>query len=345
MGITVDELARRLNGRVRGDGSRVLSGVAALERAGLQDLAFVSAARFLADVASTGAGAVLMREADAAAFAGTAIVVPDPHLAFARAAAWLCPRAPVAAGIDASAVVDSTAHVARSAAVAARAVVSAGVVVEEGASVGEGVYLGPDSRIGVGTRIGPNAVIGAACVLGRDCIVHPGVVIGADGFGYARDGERWAKVPQLGRVLIGDEVEIGANSTVDRGALDDTVIGNGVKIDNLVQVAHNVRIGDNTAIAGCVGIAGSTVIGRRCAIGGQAGIVGHLEIADDVTITAGSLVTGSITSAGMYSSSLKAEAVGKWRRISARLHRLDDMAQHLKQLEEKLARLSKESSA
>jgi UDP-3-O-[3-hydroxymyristoyl] glucosamine N-acyltransferase len=344
MGITVDELARRLNGRVRGDGGRALTGVAPPERAGPQDLAFVADAKFLAGLSATRAGAVLLRAPDAAAFSGTAVVVADPHLAFAHAAAWLCPPAPVPTGVHATAVVDASARIAPGASVAARAVIGAGVVVGDAARVGEGVYLGADVQVGAGTRIGPNAVIGTECVLGRHCIVHPGAVIGADGFGYVRDGERWIKVPQLGRVLIGDEVEIGANSTIDRGALNDTVIGNGVKIDNLVQVAHNVRIGDNTAIAGCVGIAGSTVIGRRCAIGGQAGIVGHLEIADDVSITAGSLVTGSITRAGTYSSSLKAEAVGKWRRISARLHRLDDMAQQLKQLEEKISRLSKESS-
>jgi UDP-3-O-[3-hydroxymyristoyl] glucosamine N-acyltransferase len=334
MGIRVADLARRLDGHVHGDASVELTGVATLERAGHHDLSFVANPKYLSGLRNTVAGAVLLTESAAAQYSGTSIVVRDPHAAFARAATWLHPPAPVEAGVHATAVVHPAARIARSAHIGPRAVIDAGADIAEDVVLGAGCHVGAHTRIGHATRVGANAVITHGCSLGCRCVVHPGAVIGADGFGYARDAERWTKVPQLGGVVIGDDVEIGANTTIDRGALNDTVIGNGVKIDNLVQVAHNVRIGDNTAIAGCVGIAGSTVIGQRCAIGGQAGVVGHLNIADDVTITAGSLVTASIERPGVYSSSLKAEPVEKWRRNAARLHHLDDIVRRLKLLEE-----------
>ena len=208
--------------------------------------------------------------------------------------------------------------------------------------VGPGCVIGDHAALGDRTRLVARVVINDHCVVAGDCLFHPGAVIGSDGFGYARDGDKWAKVPQLGRVVIGHHVEVGANTSIDRGALKDTVIADGVKLDNQIQIAHNVRIGENTAIAACVGIAGSTVIGKRCTIGGQAGIIGHLDIVDDVHITAGSLVTNSIDIPGVYSASLKAEPVEKWRRNAARLHHLDEMAKRLNKLEEKIERLSKE---
>ena len=185
-------------------------------------------------------------------------------------------------------------------------------------------------------------VVAHDCRLGRRCLVQAGAVIGTDGFGFARDGERWQKVPQLGGVVIGDDVEVGANTTIDRGALDDTIIGNGVKLDNQVHIAHNVRIGDHTAIAACVGIAGSTTIGARCTFGGHIGIIDHLAIADDVHVTAGSLVTSSITHAGTYSSSLKAQPVEEWRRNAARLHHLDELARRVRDLETMLKKFTQE---
>jgi UDP-3-O-[3-hydroxymyristoyl] glucosamine N-acyltransferase len=344
MGMTLAELAKRLDARVRGDAARVINGVAALDQAGPQDLVYVTDKKYLKQLAETRAGAAVLTEADAAQYPGSALIVANPHLAFARAAEMLYPPATVTPGVHPLATVSERAHVAESASVGPQAVIEPGAVIGAGAVIGPGCHVAAEARIGERTRLMAHVVIGPVCVVGCDCLIAPGVVIGADGFGYAQDGARWIKVPQLGRVVIGDAVEIGANSTVDRGALHDTVIGNGVKIDNLVQIAHNVRIGENTVIAGCVGIAGSAVIGKRCAIGGQAGVLGHLEIADDVQITAGSLVTNSIHQAGMYSSSLKAEAVEKWRRNAARLHHLDEMAQRLKQLEEKIDRLSKEPS-
>jgi UDP-3-O-[3-hydroxymyristoyl] glucosamine N-acyltransferase len=340
MVIRADDLARRLDGRVRGDATVELTGVAALHRAGPHDLSFVANAKYLPDLGATRAGAVLLTESGARQFSGTAIIVRDPHTAFAHAATWLRPPTAPVPGIHPSAIVNPTARIASSACIGPGAVIEANADIGEDAVIGPGCHIGAGTRIARGTCIGTHAVILQGCTLGARCIVHPGAVIGADGFGYAREGQGWTKVPQLGGVVIGDDVEIGANTTIDRGALDDTVIGNGVKIDNLVQVAHNVRIGDNTAIAGCVGIAGSAVIGQRCAIGGQAGITGHIEVADDVTILACSLVTTSIHRAGVYSSSLKAEPVEKWRRNAARVHHLDEIAKRVKALEEKFQKSS-----
>jgi len=238
--------------------------------------------------------------------------------------------------------VHPTAAVNPAVKVAATAWIGPNSVVEADAMIGEGAYIGPGCYIGAKVSIGENTIlmahvfIGERCVIGNKCLFKPGAVIGGDGFGFAKDGERWQKVPQIGRVLIGNDVEVGANTTIDRGSLSDTVIGDGVKLDNLIQIAHNVHIGENTAMAGCSGIAGSTVVGKRCTVGGQAGIAGHIEIADDVHITACSLVTSSITKPGVYSASIKAEPVEKWRRNAARLYHLDEIARRLAKLEERL---------
>ncbi len=286
---------------------------------------------------------MILTEDDARDYPGAALVSADPQLCFARIAAWLHPVPAFAPGRQATAVVDAAAHVAASAWVGAHSVIEAGVVVADNVYIGPGGWIGAGARIGADSRLLAQISIYPGCVLGRRCLVHAGTVIGADGFGYARDGgARWVKVPQLGRVVIGDDVEIGANTTIDRGALGDTVIGDGVKLDNLIQIAHNVCIGEHTAIAAGVGIAGSVVIGRRCAIGGHVGITGHLEIADDVQVNAASLVTRSIDQPGVYSSSLPVEEVGRWRRNAARLRHLDEWAQRLKQLEQKVHKLTEE---
>jgi len=245
-------------------------------------------------------------------------------------------------GVHPTAVVSPAAKVASTASIGPHAVVEAGAMIGEGVYIGAGCYVGAHATIGAKTRLVAHVVMGERCVAGNDCLFHPGAVIGSDGFGFAKDGEQWQKVPQLGRVVIGNKVEVGANTTIDRGALNDTVIGDGVKLDNQIQIAHNVRIGENTAIAACVGIAGSTIIGKRCTLGGQAGVTGHLEIVDDVHVTAGSLVTSSIAQPGVYSSSLKAEPVEKWRRNAARLHHLDEIVRRLAKLEERLQQHSEE---
>ncbi len=336
MAVTLAELARRFQGKVRGNPEIKIERVATLDAAGINDIAYVADRKYLPLLASTKAGAVILTQAETQNFTGNALIVDNPHLCFAQAAELLHPSTKFIPGKHVSAVVDPTARVATSAYIGAQAVISAEAVIEADAYVGPNCFVGAQATIGARARLIANVVIGERCLVGADCIFQPGAVVGSDGFGYAKDGDKWCKVPQLGRVVLGKAVEVGANTSIDRGALNDTVIGDGVKLDNQIQIAHNVRIGENTAIAACVGIAGSTVIGKRCTIGGQAGIVGHLEIADDVHVTAGSLVTSSITQPGVYSSSLKAEPVEKWRRNAARLHQLDELAQRLIELEKKL---------
>jgi UDP-3-O-[3-hydroxymyristoyl] glucosamine N-acyltransferase len=336
MGLTLADLARSLNGRVRGDAAHRITGVATLERAGAGDLAFVADPKYREQLQSTAAGVVLLRAADADGYNGNAVVVDDPQLCFARAAALLHPLAVAFPGVHPAAVVEAGARVAPSAQVGAHALIETGATVAEHVVIGPGCVVGRDATVGARSRLVARVVVAAGCVIGSECIVHPGAVIGGDGFGFAKDGESWVKMPQLGRAVLGNQVEVGANTTIDRGTLGDTVIEDGVKLDNLIQVAHNVRIGAHTAIAACTGIAGSTVIGRRCAIGGQVGIAGHLHVADDVQIMAQSLVTSSIAHPGAYASSIKAEPLEQWRRNAARVHQLDELARRLRQLEQKM---------
>ncbi len=345
MAVTLAELARRFGGTVRGDPQAVIDRAAQLDRAGPRDIAYVASPRYLGRLDQTRAGIVILAPDHAAGYAGNALVVDNPHACFARVAQLLHPPRIASPGVDAGARVAPGAHVAPSAHVGPFAVVEEGATLGDRVVVGPGCHIGHDAVIGDDSRLSANVVVAYDCRLGRNCRVHAGAVIGADGFGFARDGERWEKVPQLGRVIVGDDVEIGANTTIDRGTLDDTVIGYGVKLDNQVHVAHNVIIGDHTAIAACVGIAGSTVIGKRCTAGGHIGIIDHLTIADDVHITAGSLVTSSIARAGTYSSSLKAQPAEIWRRNAARLHRLDELARRVRELEVLLEKISKESKS
>jgi UDP-3-O-[3-hydroxymyristoyl] glucosamine N-acyltransferase len=342
MPVTLAELAKRFQGKVRGNPDTRIESVAALETAGPHEIAYVSDGRYLALLSKTTAGAVILTEADADRFSGNVLLVENPHLCFAQIAALLHPLPTFRPGIHATAVVNPKARVAATSWIGPYSVIESEAVIEDGVWIGSGCYVGSNVLIASRTRLFAHVAIYDRCTLGQDCLIHSGVVIGCDGFGYSKNHERWQKMPQLGRAIIGNLVEIGANTTIDRGALNDTVIGDGVKLDNQIHIAHNVQIGENTAIAACVGIAGSTVIGKRCTVGGQAGFVGHIEIADDVHITAGSLVTNSITKAGVYSSSLKAEPVEKWRRNSARLHHLDEIARRLGKLESKLQQRSKE---
>lgn len=343
MALTLAELARRFGAELRGAGETEITGAAALDRAGPTHISYVADAKHRRQLGTTRAGAVISNAADAARHGGSALVTDRPHLLFARVAALLHPPAAPEPGIHPNATVDPLARVSATAAIGAHAVVEAGAVVGERVEVGPGCFVGRDAELGPGTRLVARVWVGERCVLGQDCLLHPGVVVGADGFGYAKDGERWVKAPQLGRVVIGNDVEIGANSTVDRGALIDTEIGDGVKIDNLVQVGHNVRIGEHTAIAGCVGISGSATIGRRCALGGQVGVAGHLSIADDVTVLGTSLVAASITEPGVYSSAIPSERAESWRRKVVRLKQFEDMAERVRRLEQELQAIRGES--
>jgi UDP-3-O-[3-hydroxymyristoyl] glucosamine N-acyltransferase len=342
MAVTLAELARRFQGKVRGNPDLVIKRVASLDSAGPDDIAYLSDRKYLAKLESTSAGAVILTEPDAVHRAGPMLIVANPHLCFARIAQMLHPLPAFESGVHASAVVSPSARIAASAWVGPHSVIEDGAEIMDAVYIGPGCLVGRDARLGARSRLVGHVAIGDECVIGEDCLFHPGAIVGSDGFGFARDGERWQKVPQLGRVIVGNDVEVGANTTIDRGALDDTIIGNGVKLDNLIQIAHNVRIGDNTAIAAFVGIAGSARIGRRCTLGGQVGINGHVEIADDVHVTATSLVVSSIRQAGVYSSSLKAEPADKWRRNAARLYQLDEIARRLKKLENQSQQHSEE---
>ncbi|HFD31662.1 MAG TPA: UDP-3-O-(3-hydroxymyristoyl)glucosamine N-acyltransferase [Gammaproteobacteria bacterium] len=337
MKYTLDELAKHVSGEVRGDGSCIIESVATLQHANAKQISFLTNPSYRKQLATSQAGAVIMSAVDADDSSVNAIISQNPYAAYAKIATLLSPAEEFIAGIDPSAYIDSSASIDKTASIAA------GVVIESGVSIGKLVRVGPGCVLQKNVKVGANTVLTANisiahdCVIGENNIIHPGVVIGADGFGQAMDNGVWIKVPQLGAVIIGNDVEIGANTTIDRGAIEDTVIEDNVKLDNQIQVAHNVKIGAHTAIAGCTAIAGSTKIGKHCRIAGMVGIVGHLEIADNVTVTAKSLVTGSIKKAGMYSAGTPLEPSQKWRKNTVRFKQLDEMAKRLNKLEKQLS--------
>ena len=326
-GFSAAELAGLFAGEVVGDPERRGYGLAPLYRAGARDISFALTERHLGALDHSEAGIVLLRQGIVSGDRlesprRSHVLVSNPHAAFARLTSLLYERRRFVAGVEPGACIHAHARVDASARVCAGATVGAGSHVGPRVHVGAGVFIGEDVAIGAGGYLYAGCALMDGTRIGRDVIVHPGAVIGADGFGFAADGGEWVKIEQLGAVIVGDGVEIGANSTIDRGALDDTVIGDGVKIDNLVHIAHNVTIGDHTAIAGCVGIAGSARIGKHCAIGGGAGILGHLEIVDHVTIHAMTLVTRSIREAGAYASGVPHQPARAWNQSLAALRRL-----------------------
>jgi UDP-3-O-[3-hydroxymyristoyl] glucosamine N-acyltransferase len=320
---TLGELAVRFGLGLQGEPGLRISRVATLSHADSGALSFLANTRYRRQMESTRATAVLVGPENAADCPVAALIDPNPYLAYARIADLLHPRPPFAAGIHPSAVASANARIAATAGVGPLA------VIEDDAEIGDRVFIGPGCVVQRGARIGADSRLTARVTvypgvrIGRRCIVHAGAVIGADGFGFAPDAGTWVKVPQVGTVQIGDDVEIGANTTIDRGAIDDTVVEDGVKLDNQIQVGHNVTIGAHSAIAGCVGISGSTTIGKRCMIGGGVGIAGHLTIADDVVVTGCSLVSASIRQAGSYSSGMPTVETRLWRRMVAHLRRLD----------------------
>jgi UDP-3-O-[3-hydroxymyristoyl] glucosamine N-acyltransferase len=336
---TLLELAELLGAELRGDPQCRISGLAGLSEAEEHQISFVSDARYVSGLPASRAGAVVVREELALQVPGNALVSDNPYLAFAKLSRLFDDRMPVKAGIHPTAVIDPTAKIAEGAAIAAQVVVEAGAVIGPGVEVGAGSYIGEGAGIGEGTRLAPGVTCYHKVQIGKRVIIHSGAVIGADGFGFANQQGNWEKIAQLGSVQIGDDVEIGANTTIDRGALQDTVIEDGVKIDNQVMVAHNVRIGKNTAIAACVGISGSTEIGSHCMIAGGVGFAGHLKICDRVFITAMSFVTGSIKQPGSYSSGTAMMPTAQWRKSSVRLKQLDELVKQVKQLEKEIKQL------
>ena len=321
MALQLAAIVEALGGELRGDPALVIDGLAPLDQAGPGQLAFLNNPRYQSQLAGSRAGCVIVAPAmrDAAVLRGACIVTPDPYLYFARLTRlWKSQAAPAAGpAIHHSAVIDPDA------------------VIDPSASVGALCVVERGARIGAGTQLKTRVTVGENCVIGERCILQPGAVIGADGFGFAPNAGSWEKIEQLGAVRIGNDVEIGANSCIDRGALADTVIEDGVKIDNLVQVGHNVRIGRHTAIAGCVGIAGSANIGAHCTIGGGAGILGHLTIADNVHISALSNVTRSISRPGHYTGFFPIDDNAAWEKNAATLKQLHSLRERLKALEKK----------
>ena len=328
---TLAALAARFGLEPRG-GDVAITGVGTLARAGNGQLSFLANPRYRGELAGTRAAAVVLRADDAAASPVPCLVADDPYVAFARIAALFDPRRPPAPGIHPSAAIDPTARIAPDAHVGPFASIGARSVVEAGAVVGPGCAIGEDCIVGAQSELVARVTLVCRVRLGQRVLVHPGAVLGADGFGLARDAGRWIKVPQMGGVVVGDDCEIGANTTIDRGALEDTVLEEDVRLDNQIQIGHNVRIGAHTAIAGCVGIAGSTRIGRNCLIAGAVGINGHIEICDGVVVHAASVVLNSIDQPGEYSSGTPLQDHRSWRRNAARFKHLDELARKLNAL-------------
>ena len=330
---TLGDLAHRHALELRGDPQREIHGVATLAAAGPDQLSFLANPAYRPTLADTSAGAVVLAADDADASPVDCLVADDPYLAYARIARDFDRRPLASPGIHPGAHVEPSARLGDGVHVGAGAVIGANCEIGDGCMIGPGCVLGPDCSVGAGSRLTANVTLADGVQLGRRVLVHPGAVLGADGFGIAFAGDRWEKVPQLGRVVVGDDCEIGANTTIDRGAIEDTVLEADVRIDNLVQIGHNVRIGAHTAIAGCAGIAGSTRIGRYCLVGGASGIGGHLQIADRVTITANSMVVKSIDEAGStWSSGLPAMPQRAWNRVLGRLKHIDELARLVRRL-------------
>jgi len=334
--LTLQALAAELGLELRGAGvACTLSGIATLASAGPTDLSFYHNPRYSADLRNTRAAAVILRPEYAADCPVACLLTDNPYLAYARASQLFSPKVVATGNVHPSATIDPAATLAPDVSVAANVVIAAGVVIGAGSVISANCVIGEGSSIGKYCLLHPHVTVYAGVRLGERCIVHAAAVLGSDGFGFAKAGGRYHKIAQLGGISIGDDVEIGAGTSIDRGALDDTVIGNGVKIDNQVQIAHNVRVGDNSVICGCSAIAGSSVIGKNCTIAGAVGVINHVSICDNVTVTAMSLVSQDITEPGVYSSGTGLDTTGNWRRNIVRFRQLDDLWRRLLRLEKR----------
>ncbi|MBI0103894.1 UDP-3-O-(3-hydroxymyristoyl)glucosamine N-acyltransferase [Gilliamella sp. W8145] len=336
----LEQLAEQLGATLYGDGELIITGVASMTSAKQGQITFLSDKKFQNNLSSCDASAVVMTEDSLKYWSGAALIVKDPYLCYAKLAQILDTTPLPAKDIADSAVIDPTVKLGNNIAIGANAVIESGVVLGDNCIIGAGCFIGKDTIIGAGTKLWSNISIYHNCVIGENCLIQSGTVIGADGFGYANDKGKWIKIPQLGRVVIGNNVEIGASTTIDRGALDDTVIGNGVIIDNQCQIAHNDIIGDHTAVAGGVIMAGSLTIGRHCLIGGASVINGHMEICDQVTVTGMGMVMRPITEPGVYSSGIPLQQNKVWRKTASLVLHIDEMNKRLKALEKKQLNIS-----
>ncbi len=331
---TLGKVAGHISAELHGDPECEVNDIAALQFAKSGQISFLSNRKYYRYLKRTKASAVIIKREDLEACPVSALLVDDPYLGFAGVVKLFHPDPEIVPGIHPSANVSSSAKVDSSATIGPNVVIEDNSAIGPGTFIGSGCVIQSDVSIGSNTRLYPNVVLCHAVVIGSRVILHPGVIIGADGFGIANNKGVWTKIPQIGTVIIEDDVEVGANTSIDRGSLENTVIEQGVKIDNQVQVGHNVHTGANTAIAGCVAIAGSVTIGKHCMIGGLTAINGHLEIVDNVVITGCSAVGNSIKSPGTYSSGIPATEARLWRRIVARIRKLDDLGRKVAKLEE-----------
>lgn len=331
-----------MGAELRGDADCEISHVDQLQSAAVGAISFLANSRYLKYLSHTRASAVIISPELVEKATISALVSDNPYLCYARIADILHPQPTVNGGIHPSAVIAEECSIAEDAWIGPCSVIETGSVIAPGVYIGPGCVVGKDCTIGQASRLIANVTLCTGSKLGERVIVHPGAVIGSDGFGMAKERDKWIKVPQLGGVIIGNDVEVGANTTIDCGTINDTIIADGVKLDNQIQIAHNVQIGENTAIAGCAGIAGSTKVGRNCTIGGGVGLAGHLEIGDNVHFSGQSLVTRSFKEPGYYSGNLPAVSNGEWRKTVARIRRMDDMMQRLKALEKRLEALDSE---
>ncbi|MFO1468162.1 MAG: UDP-3-O-(3-hydroxymyristoyl)glucosamine N-acyltransferase [Steroidobacteraceae bacterium] len=320
---TLGEIAVRFGLELVGDPDLRVDHVAGLESAGQGAVSFLANSRFRRYLKSTRATAVVVSPADAVGTPAAALIHANPYAAYARIATLLYPAAVEPAGVHPSAVIAPGASIDPSATIGPLCVVEEEVQIGAGARIGPGCIIQRGAVIGAHTRLVAHVTVRGPVRIGQRCILHPGSVIGADGFGFAPDRPAWVKVPQLGGVVLGDDVDIGCNTTIDRGAIGDTEIGDGVKLDNQIQIGHNVKVGEHTIMAACTGISGSTVIGKRCILGGMIGMAGHIQIGDDVMITGQTSVTGSLDGPGAYSATMPAMPARRWRRLVARFHRLE----------------------
>jgi UDP-3-O-[3-hydroxymyristoyl] glucosamine N-acyltransferase len=333
-------IVQALGGELQGDARLSIERLAPLSSARSSELAFVAQARYAHQIHTTGAGALIVppQLQAAAAARGACIVTPDPYLYFARLTQWWQREhgPAVTPHIDPSAIIHPEAFVGERVSIGPFAVVGARARVEEGCRIGAHAVLGAGAVVGAESLLHPRVTVGDRCTVGQRCVLHAGVVIGSDGFGFAPHQGTWVKIEQLGAVRIGDDVEIGANTCIDRGALDDTLIGDGVKLDNLIQIGHNVQVGEHTAMAGCVGVAGSAIIGARCTIGGGAIVLGHLTLAEGVHISAATVVTRSISQPGQYTGMFPIDDNASWEKNAASLKQLNRLRERLKAVEQTL---------
>lgn len=331
--IKLGQLAEFLGATLRGDQDKDINGLATLQEAGPDQISFLANPQYRKFLIDTQAAAVLLKPADADSFAGDALLVPDPYLAYARISHLFDPKPKAAAGIHPTAVIADDAVVDPAASIGAFAIVESGARIAAQVTVGAHCFIGARCEIGEGGWLAPRVTLYHDVRIGKRVVIQSGAVLGGEGFGFANEKGVWQKIAQIGGVSIGDDVEIGVNTAIDRGALANTRIGNGVKLDNQIQIAHNVQIGDHTAMAACVGISGSTKIGKHCMLAGGVGLVGHIEICDGVFITGMTMVTHSITEPGSYSSGTAMQPAAEWRKSAARLRKIDDMARRLQKLE------------